>query len=132
QASIRRPARMRGRQREEMTMTRFDTLRNRADPVRRDRFRGCLLAGAAGDALGAAVEFDSRRQILQRFGAGGIRDFGSAYGRFGAITDDTQMTLFTAEGLMRAYVRWTGKGICHTPGVIAHAYLRWLATQEPL
>ena len=113
-------------------MTTFNTLRNRADPVRRDRFRGCLLAGAAGDALGAAVEFDSRRKILQRFGAGGIRDFGPAYGRFGAITDDTQMTLFTAEGLLRAYVRWTGKGICHTPGVIAHAYQRWLATQEPL
>jgi hypothetical protein len=30
-----------------------------------------------------------------------------AYGCLGAITDDTQMTLFTAKGLLRAWVRGT-------------------------
>jgi ADP-ribosylglycohydrolase len=45
------------------------------------------------------------------------------------ITDDTQMTLFTAEGLLRAWVRQSTKGICHPPSVIHHAYLRWLLTQ---
>ncbi len=34
------------------------------------------------------------------------------------ITDDTQMTLFTAEGLLRAESRWRGKGICHPPSVV--------------
>jgi len=47
----------------------------------------------------------------------------------GAITDDTQMTLFTAEGLIRAWVRFEDRGICHPPSIVHHAYLRWLLTQ---
>jgi ADP-ribosyl-[dinitrogen reductase] hydrolase len=39
------------------------------------------------------------------------------------------MTLFTAEGLLRAAVRAESKGICHPPSVVHHAYIRWLATQ---
>lgn len=93
------------------------------------RFLGCLLGGAVGDALGAPVEFMSRTDILRRFGPGGISDYAPAYGRPGAITDDTQMTLFTAEGLLRAHVRGCLKGITSYPGVTANAYLRWLRTQ---
>jgi ADP-ribosylglycohydrolase len=59
----------------------------------------------------------------------GVQDFVSAYGRQGAITDDTQMTLFTAEGVMRAWVRMEERGICHVPSIVHHAYLRWLLTQ---
>jgi ADP-ribosylglycohydrolase len=98
-------------------------------PSRRDRFLGCLLGGAAGDALGAPVEFMKRPTILARFGPRGIATYAPAYGLTGAITDDTQMTLFTAEGLLRAYVRGQSQGICHGPSVVAHAYLRWLKTQ---
>jgi ADP-ribosylglycohydrolase len=74
------------------------------------RALGCILGGAAGDALGAPVEFMKRSEILARFGPQGIRDFAPAYGRIGAITDDTQMTLFTAEGLIRAWVRGLDRG----------------------
>jgi len=94
-----------------------------------DRFRGCLLGGAVGDALGAPVEFLSRDEILSRFGPVGIRDYAPAYGRSGAITDDTQMTLFTAEGFIRAAVRYANRGICNPTAVIHRAYLRWLQTQ---
>jgi len=90
---------------------------------------GCLLGGAVGDALGAPVEFLGWMQICQHFGERGIVDFVPAYGQLGAITDDTQMMLFTAEGLLRAHVRGTLKGICHPPSVIHHALLRWLLTQ---
>ena len=69
------------------------------------KYRGCLLGGAVGDALGAPVEFLGREAITERFGPEGITDFAAAYGRIGAITDDTQLTLFTAEGLIRSYVR---------------------------
>lgn len=95
----------------------------------RDRYQGCLLGGAVGDALGAPVEFMRRSEILARFGPQGITDLVPAYGKLGAITDDTQMTLFTAEGALRAYVRGTLRGICSPPGVIHKAYLRWLYTQ---
>jgi ADP-ribosylglycohydrolase len=98
-------------------------------PTRRDRFLGCLLGGAAGDALGAPVEFMRREQIVARYGPLGIATYAPAYGVTGAITDDTQMALFTAEGLLRAWVRQAGRGLCHAPAVVSHAYLRWLKTQ---
>jgi len=97
---------------------------------RLERIKGCLLGGAVGDALGAPVEFLEWNAIRATFGALGIRDFTPAYGRVGAVTDDTQMMLFTAEGLLRAYVRGSSRGICHVPSVIHHALLRWLMTQD--
>ena len=39
-----------------------------------ERYTACLLGGAIGDALGAAVEFMSRAEILSRFGPAGITD----------------------------------------------------------
>ena|GEM_PF-294415 len=93
------------------------------------RFLGCLLGGAVGDALGAPVEFMRRSEIFNTFSPDGITEYAPAYSGLGTITDDTQMTLFTAEGLLRAHVRFCFKGICHIPSVVSHAYLRWLLTQ---
>ena len=94
-----------------------------------DRLRGSLLAGAVGDALGAPVEFMRLQEIQRAFGSDGIADYAPYHGRLGAITDDTQMTLFTAEGLLRAYVRDMLRGMCSVSSVVSHAYLRWLKTQ---
>ena len=94
-----------------------------------EHFSGCLLGGAVGDALGAAVEFLPLELIRMKYGSAGIADYDVTYHRRGAITDDTQMTLFTAEGLLRAAARWNLKGICHPPTVLHHAYIRWLHTQ---
>ena len=93
-----------------------------------DRYRGCLLGGAVGDALGAAVEFDDIATIRRRFGPTGILDPAEAYGRVGAITDDTQMTLFTAEGVLQADDRLE-RGVGFPPGNLWFAYQRWLRTQ---
>lgn len=99
------------------------------DPVRLESaIHACLLAGAVGDALGAEIEFLSLEKIRKRF-PDGIKDLPSHHGIRGAITDDTQMTLFTAEGLIRAAVRQEGRGMCDPPSVIHHALLRWLVTQ---
>ena len=38
--------------------------------------------------------------IRKKFGTAGTTDYDMAYGRRGAVTDDTHMTLFTAEGLV--------------------------------
>ena len=94
-----------------------------------DNYRGCLLGGAVGDALGAPVEFMRLHEIRSAFGRKGITDFAEAYGRKGAITDDTQMTLFTAEGLLRALHRFNNRGLCSITDVVTHAYIRWLVTQ---
>ncbi|MEE9913213.1 MAG: ADP-ribosylglycohydrolase family protein [Deltaproteobacteria bacterium] len=94
-------------------------------------FAGCLLGGAVGDALGAAVEFDSIGTIRRQYGENGIENYAPCYGRKGAITDDTQMTLFTAEGLLRVYCRQSHRGIPAVyPSMLHRAYLRWLTTQD--
>jgi ADP-ribosyl-[dinitrogen reductase] hydrolase len=97
---------------------------------RTQRFRGVLLGGAVGDALGAAVEFLHRTEILAWFGPEGIRDFVSVDGRRGAITDDTQLTVFCAEALLRAHAAGTAREDTATHALErSRSYLRWLLTQ---
>jgi len=101
------------------------------DAQLRGRFHGCLVGGAVGDALGAPVEFLDVDQIVKVYGEGGIRDYAPAYGKLGSITDDTQMTLFTAEGMLCAHVASALQG--HPPDFFRAAtgsYARWLMTQE--
>lgn len=94
----------------------------------RDRIIGCLLGGAIGDALGWPVEFLSLAAIRRRYGAAGIREFDArAEGGLGAITDDTQMTLFTAEGLLDGLAAGGAPGALDV--ALAAAYQRWLVTQ---
>ncbi|GAA1992321.1 ADP-ribosylglycohydrolase family protein [Kitasatospora viridis] len=95
----------------------------------RSRVRGVLLGGAIGDALGAGIEFDSLDAIRAAHGPAGVTGYVPAYGRRGAVTDDTQMVLFTVDGLIRAHVRQAAGG-WHPPTDVHHAYLRWAATQQ--
>jgi ADP-ribosyl-[dinitrogen reductase] hydrolase len=95
-----------------------------------EKYTGCLLGGAVGDALGCPVEFISVEEIRKKYGREGIRDFADTACGFGAITDDTQMTLFTAEGLLREYGRSGGTGTKPDYAASVYkAYLRWLHTQ---
>ncbi len=95
-----------------------------------DRYAGCLLGGAVGDALGWPVEFLSMAEIRRKFGPEGILDFADTAGGIGAITDDTQMTLFTAEGLIREFDdSRQSRRASDYPASIYRAYLRWLHTQ---
>ncbi|HKK02955.1 MAG TPA: ADP-ribosylglycohydrolase family protein [Gammaproteobacteria bacterium] len=95
-----------------------------------DRFRGCLLGGAVGDALGAPVEFLSRAEILEQYGPAGVAGYAPAYGGLGRITDDTQMTLFTAEGLLQGWQSGCEDGSGSLVQATRRAYLNWLQTQE--
>jgi ADP-ribosylglycohydrolase len=95
-----------------------------------DKYTGCLIGGAIGDALGAPIEFMDLKTIQSTYGKNGVQDYVEFLNGFGEFTDDTQMTLFTSEGLLRAYHRSVLKGISgvlHT--IVHHSYLRWLYTQ---
>ena len=88
-----------------------------------------LFGGAIGDALGADVEFFTLEEILRAYPRGKHELSSHSVPSTGWFTDDTQMTLFTAEGLIRAYVRGALKGISSAAGVVGHSLLRWAATQ---
>ena len=99
----------------------------------KDRIRGSLIGGAIGDALGYPVEFIySFGDIQRRYGRNGItrldthqwwleEDDGNGKA---VISDDTQMTLFTACGLLNA----KAKGMAPRYA-ICYAYIEWLFTQ---
>ena len=94
-----------------------------------DKYRGCLIGGAVGDALGYAVEFYSVEQIFKKYGEKGISEYELSHG-IAQISDDTQMTLFTANGLLYGTTRGMMRGImARYPDYISHCYLDWLKTQ---
>ena len=94
-----------------------------------DRFRGCLIGGAAGDALGYAVEFSTLSEIIRKFGESGIKRY-ELDGGLARISDDTQMALFTANALLFGETRGQMRGIGAGPaGYFTEAYLDWYETQ---
>lgn len=84
-----------------------------------DQIQGCLIGGAMGDALGYAVEFYDESAIFSTYGKKGITEYDLVNGK-AEISDDTQMTLFTAVGLTMGedYI-----------SQINQCYLDWLSTQ---
>ncbi|HSM25841.1 MAG TPA: ADP-ribosylglycohydrolase family protein [Anaerolineaceae bacterium] len=89
-----------------------------------DRFRGCLLGLAVGDAVGVSVEFQARGTFEPVSDITG----GGAYGLpAGAWTDDTSMALclatsllekngFDAQDQMEKYWRWYQEGYMSSIG----------------
>lgn len=98
--------------------------------VNLDRIRGSLVGGAIGDALGYAVEFLKEDQIFRKYGSEGITEYDLVNGK-ALISDDTQMTLFTANGILVGDTRLSMRGIGGDPkAYVPNAYLDWLKTQE--
>lgn len=95
------------------------------------RYVGCLYGVAVGDALGAPVEFLSVGQIRERYGPEGITDLDAWGGHpAGSFTDDTQMTLATAIGLLSAFRDHAEQGASDVIGSLHGAYLAWLELQN--
>lgn len=67
-----------------------------------DKYRGALVGGAIGDALGRPAEGLPVEEVARRFGE--LREFlpwrGWTSGPVGTITDDTQLTMCVAEALL--------------------------------
>ena len=93
-------------------------------PDREERFLGCLLGLAAGDALGTTVEFKPRGTFKPLTTMTGGGPFGLAPGQW---TDDTSMALCLAASLtgrktfdptdqMERYSRWRDEGYFSSTG----------------
>ncbi|WP_025321814.1 ADP-ribosylglycohydrolase family protein [Deferrisoma camini] len=115
-------------------------------PSREDRFAGCLLGLAVGDAVGTAVEFRPPGTFPPVTDMTGGGPFGLEPGQW---TDDTSMALCLAESLletgefepadqMRRYVRWWREGHLSSTGrcfdignTVRAALARFKETREP-
>lgn len=94
-----------------------------------DRFEGCMIGGAAGDALGYRVEFNDAEEIFAKYGKEGITEFELYKGK-AMISDDTQMSLFTACGLLlAAYAKKVKDSDKPYEYYINCAYKDWYRTQ---
>lgn len=95
----------------------------------RDKFAGCILGGAVGDALGYPVEFLKLDEIIEEYGPEGITEH-KLYNGKALVSDDTQMTMYTACGLLKGYTRFATRGIMGDWAEYVHrAYLDWRYTQ---
>jgi len=98
---------------------------------RSQRIAGCLIGGAIGDALGWPVEFLSSAAIRKAYGENGITDLDKQDKAYAEFTDDTQMSLFTADGVLRYLNSIKRSDKPADFAAILHAsYLRWLYTQQ--
>ena len=105
--------------------------RKNQNKKRNSRIRGALIGGAAGDALGYAIEFNSEIDIFNTYGKSGISeyDLDKKTGK-ALVSDDTQMTLFTACGILIGATRMAERGVAGRPsGYMRYTYLDWLCTQ---
>lgn len=97
-----------------------------------DRIRGSLIGGAIGDALGYPVEFLSWSNIKNKYGTTGITRYDTTQwwsedtsnNGVAIVSDDTQMTLFTVNGILNSI-----KNKASVLPSICEAYIEWLLTQ---
>jgi ADP-ribosylglycohydrolase len=88
-----------------------------------NKIKGCLIGGAIGDALGYPFEFKrnfSKEDVINNYLENNIN----------FISDDTQMTLFTANGILWGVTRANMRGISpKTSDCVRLAYKAWYNTQ---
>ena len=100
-------------------------------PRTKDQVLGCMVGGAVGDALGYAVEFSSYGSIVKQYGEKGITRYALDRHGLAQISDDTQMSLFTAAGILLGMTRGYMRGIMGRIDTYCRVtYLDWLHTQE--
>jgi ADP-ribosylglycohydrolase len=96
-----------------------------------NRFKGCLLGLAVGDALGAPVEFLHLDKIKKEYGEEGIVDFAGWNGfKPGTYTDDTQLSLATAKGCINGHLNLLREGESHSLDFMYRRYKKWLEEME--
>lgn len=93
----------------------------------KNKILGCIVGGAVGDALGYPIEFHSYNNIVSYFGKNGVSDY--VFDK-GLISDDTQMTLFTIEALLKENNgKYPFEEIEYYKRNIYESYKNWYLTQ---
>lgn len=97
----------------------------------KNKVLGSMIGGAVGDALGYPVEFMSYHGIIVKYGRNGITRYELNKDGIAEISDDTQMTLFTANGTLFCFTRYATRGVlgASPADYISDSYIEWLQTQ---
>lgn len=96
-------------------------------------FQGCLLGGAIGDAFGAPLEKLPMQEIQRRF-HGSLKYLIKQKDGIAEFTDDTQMTLFTIDGLLGSIHKFSEQSDEYYRNILK-SYKKWYITQvesEPI
>lgn len=92
-------------------------------------YKGCLKGGAIGDALGWPIEFKHIEQIKNYFGKDGIQDLVITRTGKAEITDDTQMTMYTADGLIKSALKKLNLDEMPDMKTVFNSYKLWFDAQ---
>lgn len=97
----------------------------------KNKVLGSMIGGVVGDALGYPVEFMSYHGIIVKYGRNGITRYELNKDGIAEISDDTQMTLFTANGTLFCFTRYATHGVlgASPADYIRDSYIEWLQTQ---
>ncbi len=91
----------------------------------KNRFLGCMLGGAVADSMGYVMEDFLEYNIDEVTEPCVHEEFGKAL-----VSDDTQMAIFTMDGLQWAYIRCNSRGIgSYEASGVWQSYGRWYYTQ---
>ena len=97
---------------------------------KKERFSGCLVGAAAGDALGSPVKTITRSQIKDIYGKKGILKLKpEKHQKYARISDETQMMLFTAHGILWADAAGLKTNEADPADYVFLALQQWLYTQ---
>ena len=96
---------------------------NKTNKIRDSKITGCLIGGAVGGALGYSIKANSPNQTVDKSGKKETASYYSANSSGKAlISYETQMTLFTAEGLLKP----EGEKLTN----VFESYQNWYKTQN--
>ncbi len=96
----------------------------------KDCIRGSLMGGAAGAALGLSASRLSAEDLVNVYGNKGITKFVLSYDGKVWVNCDTQMMLYTANGMLMGITRGCIRGIGGIPeDYVGHALMDWYFTQ---
>lgn len=95
---------------------------NTLDTESKNRYIGCVIGAAIGDSMGYVSEVLADEYVDDPVVDENTNLF--------PVSDDTQMSLFTMDGLMWAYIRCSSRGIgSYEASGVWQSYARWYYTQ---
>ena len=97
---------------------------------KKERFSGCMVGAAAGDALGSPVKVITRSQIKDIYGKKGILKLSpEKHQKYARVSDETQTMLFTSHGILWADAAGLRTKEADPADYVFLALQQWLYTQ---